>query len=74
MIYVIKNFSRKPKKVDNVEWSHYVDIVIPNETITETGIMFIDGGVTDEAKHVIFRAGQSKRIWNELYKVNFSLG
>jgi len=28
-----------------------------------------DGGVTDEAKHVIFRAGQSKRIWNELYKV-----
>ena len=36
------------KKVDDVEWSHYVDIVIPNETITETGIMFIDGGVTDE--------------------------
>jgi len=26
-------------------------------------------GVTGEAKHVIFRAGQSKRVWNELYKV-----
>ena len=36
------------KKVEDVEWSHYVDIVIPNETLTETGIMFIDGGVTDE--------------------------
>ena len=36
------------KKVDEVEWSHYVDIVIPNDTETDTGIMFIDGGVTDE--------------------------
>ncbi len=36
------------KKVDTVEWSHFVDIVIPKETLTETGIMFIDGGVTDE--------------------------
>ena len=36
------------KKVDDVEWSHYVDIVIPKETQTETGIMFIDGGVKDE--------------------------
>ena len=36
------------KKVDDVEWSHYVDILIPNETITETGIMFIDGGDKDE--------------------------
>ena len=32
------------KKVKDVEWSHYVDIVIPNETLTETAIMFIDGG------------------------------
>ena len=36
------------KKVDNVEWSHYVDIVIPNDTETDTGIMFIDSGVTDD--------------------------
>jgi len=36
------------KKVEDVEWSHYVDIVIPKETQTETGIMFIDSGVTDE--------------------------
>ena len=36
------------KKVEDVEWSHYVDIVIPNETITETAIMFIDGGVKDD--------------------------
>ena len=36
------------KKVYDVEWSHYVDIVIPNETLTETAIMFIDGGDKDE--------------------------
>lgn len=36
------------KKVKDVEWSHYVDIVIPNETLTETAIMFIDGGDKDE--------------------------
>ena len=32
------------KKVDQVEWWHYVDIVIPKQTTTSTGIMFIDGG------------------------------
>ena len=37
------------KKVEDVEWSHYVDIVIPNETISETAIMFIDGGDKDES-------------------------
>ena len=26
------------KKVEDVEWSHYVDIVIPKETQTETGL------------------------------------
>ena len=36
------------KKGEDVEWAHYVDIVIPKETQTETGIMFIDSGVTDE--------------------------
>ena len=29
------------KKVENVDWLHYVDIVIPKETQTDTGIMFI---------------------------------
>ena len=28
-----------------------------------------DDGVKDEARDYIFSAGQSKRIWNELYKV-----
>tara|TARA_Y100000996_G_scaffold158288_1_gene122091 strand:+ start:10 stop:1218 length:1209 start_codon:yes stop_codon:yes gene_type:complete len=36
------------KKVEDVEWSHYVDIVIPKETLNETAIMFIDGGDKDE--------------------------
>ena len=36
------------KKVDNIEWWHYVDIVIPKETATGAGIMFIDSGVEDE--------------------------
>lgn len=36
------------KKVENVDWLHYVDIVIPKETQTDTGIMFIDSGVNDE--------------------------
>ena len=36
------------KKVEDVEWWHYVDIVIPKETQTDTGIIFIDSGVKDE--------------------------
>mgnify|MGYP001320630524 FL=1 len=36
------------KKVEDVDWWHYVDIVIPKETQTDTGIMFIDSGVKDE--------------------------
>ena len=32
------------KKVDQVEWWHYVDIIIPKQTTSSTGIMFIDGG------------------------------
>ena len=36
------------KKVDQVEWWHYVDIIIPKNTQTSTGIMFIDGGVKEE--------------------------
>ncbi len=29
-----------------------------------------DTGVKDEAPELVFKAGQSKRIWNELYKVS----
>ena len=36
------------KKVDQVEWWHYVDIIIPKNTQTSTAIMFIDGGVKEE--------------------------
>ena len=32
------------KKVDQAEWWHYVDIIIPKQTTSSTGIMFIDGG------------------------------
>lgn len=28
------------------------------------------GGVKDEPSPMVFKAGQSKRIWNELYKVS----
>ena len=38
----------------------------------DTDLVTDDGGVREEAKHVIFKAGQSKRIWNELYKVQFT--
>lgn len=31
------------------------------------------GGVKDEPSAMVFKAGQSKRIWNELYKVIFTL-
>ena len=36
------------KKVDQVEWWHYVDIIIPKQTTSSTGIMFIDGGQKSE--------------------------
>ena len=36
------------KKVDQVEWWHYVDIIIPKEVQTTSGIMFVDGGVKEE--------------------------
>ena len=29
-----------------------------------------NGGVSDEAMFALFKAGQSRRIWGELYKVN----
>jgi len=34
--------------VDEVEWWHYVDIIIPNEVEFDKSLMFIDGGTKDE--------------------------
>ena len=50
------------KKVDQVKWWHYVDIIIPKQTTSSTGIMFIDGG---EKSDDYFRLdGQS--VWNAI--------
>ena len=35
----------------------------------DTDLVMDDGGVKPEVREWIFGAGQSKRIWNELYKV-----
>lgn len=35
----------------------------------DSNIVQEDDGVRDEAKEIIMTAGQSKRIWGELYKV-----
>jgi nuclear GTP-binding protein len=35
----------------------------------DTNIIRDDQGVREEEPEVVFKAGQSKRIWNELYKV-----
>ena len=36
------------KKVSEVNWWHNVDIIIPKEVKTSSGIMFIDSGVSSE--------------------------
>ena len=35
----------------------------------DSNIVVDNGGTYDEAMYALFRAGQSKRIWSELYKV-----
>ena len=35
----------------------------------DSNLVVDNGGVSDEAMFALFKAGQSKRIWNELYKV-----
>ena len=34
--------------VDQVEWWHYVDIIIPKQVQSDKSLMFIDGGTKDE--------------------------
>ena len=49
--YHIKMISGKwlnEKVVDEVEWWHYVDIIIPNEVEFDQSLMFIDGGTKYE--------------------------
>ena len=49
--YHVKMISGKwlnEELVDQVEWWHYVDIIIPKQTTSSTGIMFIDGGEKSE--------------------------
>ena len=36
------------KKVDQVEWWHYVDIIIPKQVQSDKSLMFMDGGTKDE--------------------------
>ena len=36
----------------------------------DSNIVREDDGVRDEEPEIVFKAGQSKRIWNELYKVS----
>ncbi len=36
----------------------------------DTDLVVDNQGVTDEAMFALFKAGQSRRIWGELYKVN----
>ena len=35
----------------------------------DTDLVVDNGGVSEEAMFALFKAGQSKRIWGELYKV-----
>ena len=35
----------------------------------DTDLLVDNGGVSDEAMFPLFKAGQSRRIWGELYKV-----
>lgn len=39
------------------------------DSTKDSNLVVDNGGVTDEAMFALFKAGQSKRIWNELYKV-----
>ena len=38
----------------------------------DSNIIREDDGVREEEPEVVFKAGQSKRIWNELYKVSIA--
>lgn len=50
------------EKVDAAQESYTED--------KDTNIEIDTGGVKDQPSALVFKAGQSKRIWNELYKVS----
>ena len=39
----------------------------------DSNIVREDDGIRDEEPEIVFKAGQSKRIWNELYKVSIAV-
>ena len=43
--------------------------VVSYEESKDRDLVTEDPGYTAEASEMIFKAGQSKRIWNEVYKV-----
>ncbi|GAV03067.1 hypothetical protein RvY_13549 [Ramazzottius varieornatus] len=64
------------RKKPNVKFDDLKDFVSHASTTTDSydvekdrDLVVDDGGERDEAKEWIMFAGQSKRIWNELYKV-----
>ena len=44
------------------------DVLVYNSE-KDKDLVVDNGGVTDEPMYALFKAGQSKRIWGELYKV-----
>lgn len=67
---------KKKRKRVNLNASDLQDLVNSVEKSTESyseekdsNIVQEDDGVRDEAKEIVMTAGQSKRIWGELYKV-----
>lgn len=58
MCFYLKDYAEQAaKRSEEYDASKDSNLVVDNE------------GVTDEAMFALFKAGQSKRIWNELYKV-----
>jgi nuclear GTP-binding protein len=39
----------------------------------DSNIVKDNEGITDEPMYALFKAGQSKRIWGELYKVSYGV-
>jgi nuclear GTP-binding protein len=39
------------------------------DSAKDSNLVVDNGGVSDEPMFALFKAGQSRRIWNELYKV-----
>ena len=64
---------RKRPTINMADMSSLVDHVTKREDkydeASDKNRVVEESDYRDEARHVVFRAGQSKRIWNELFKV-----